>query len=31
MQYGIEQGAQTISGLDMLHAQAESAWQIWNE
>lgn len=31
MQYGIEQGAQTVSGLDMLHAQAESAWQIWNE
>lgn len=24
-------GAHTLCGLDMLYAQAESAWQIWNE
>lgn len=28
---GAEQGAQTLSGLDMLYAQAEAAWKIWNE
>ena len=31
MQYGIEHKAQAVSGLDMLYAQAESAWRIWNE
>lgn len=25
------QGAHTLSGLDMLYAQAEAAWKIWNE
>ena len=25
------QGAKAISGIDMLHAQAESAWEIWNK
>ena len=24
-------GAHTLCGLDMLYAQAESAWRIWNE
>ena len=28
---GAEQEAHTLSGLDMLYAQAESAWKIWNE
>ena len=28
---GAEQGAHTLSGLDMLYAQAEAAWKIWNE
>lgn len=27
---GEAQGARTIGGLDMLHAQAEEAWRIWN-
>ncbi len=31
MQHGIECKAQVVSGLDMLYAQAESAWRIWNE
>ena len=31
MQHGIEHKAQVVSGLDMLYAQAESAWRIWNE
>lgn len=31
MQLGKTQGATVISGIDMLHAQAESAWRIWNE
>lgn len=26
---GLEQGAQTINGLEMLHLQAEKAWNIW--
>lgn len=26
---GIEQGAKTINGLEMLHLQAEKAWDIW--
>lgn len=31
MERGLEQGAQAVSGLEMLYAQAESAWRIWNE
>ena len=27
---GAQYGAQTLSGLDMLYAQAEAAWTIWN-
>jgi shikimate dehydrogenase len=30
MELGVEQGAATLSGIDMLYAQAESAWRIWN-
>ena len=30
MVLGAEQGAATLSGIDMLYAQAESAWRIWN-
>ena len=30
MELGAEQGATTLSGIDMLYAQAESAWRIWN-
>ena len=30
MTLGAEYGASTLSGIDMLHAQAESAWEIWN-
>lgn len=30
MELGALQGAKTISGIDMLYAQAESAWEIWN-
>mgnify|MGYP003394136880 CR=1 FL=1 len=30
LQRGKAQGARTISGLRMLHAQAEAAWRIWN-
>lgn len=29
MQEGIRQGAQVKNGLEMLHAQAEAAWKIW--
>ena len=29
MERGMAQGAKAVSGLDMLYAQAESAWQIW--
>lgn len=29
MELGAEQGAATLSGIDMLYAQAESAWKIW--
>lgn len=29
MELGAEQGATTLSGIDMLYAQAESAWKIW--
>lgn len=28
---GAERGAHTLSGLDMLYAQAEAAWRIWQE
>lgn len=31
MELGAAQGAKTLSGIDMLYAQAESAWRIWNE
>ena len=31
MELGAAQGAHTLSGLDMLYAQAEAAWKIWNE
>lgn len=30
MEYGARYGAHTLSGLDMLYAQAEAAWTIWN-
>lgn len=30
MELGAEQGAATLSGIDMLYAQAESAWKIWD-
>jgi shikimate dehydrogenase len=28
---GAARGAHTLSGLDMLYAQADAAWKIWNE
>ena len=31
LECGAIRGAHTLSGLDMLYAQAESAWKIWNE
>ena len=31
LEKGKQQGAQTKNGLEMLYAQAEKAWQIWNE
>ncbi len=31
MKKGLDQGAQVKNGLDMLHLQAEAAWEIWNE
>lgn len=31
LECGAVRGAHTLSGLDMLYAQAESAWKIWNE
>ena len=31
LERGAKQGAHTLSGLDMLYAQAEAAWKIWNE
>lgn len=31
LQLGAERGAQTIDGMKMFHAQAEAAWNIWNE
>lgn len=30
MQKGAAQGAQIVNGLEMLHLQAEKAWEIWN-
>jgi shikimate dehydrogenase len=30
MQEGIDRGAKTENGLDMLHLQAEKSWEIWN-
>jgi shikimate dehydrogenase len=30
LQKGKARGAKTINGLEMLHRQAEAAWQIWN-
>lgn len=30
MKKGIEKGAKTKNGLEMLHLQAEKAWEIWN-
>ena len=30
MSLGIERGASVLSGIDMLYAQAEAAWAIWN-
>lgn len=30
MQQGKDRGATVINGLEMLHLQAEKAWQIWN-
>ena len=31
LKHGRENGAQTVNGLEMLHAQADAAWNIWNE
>ncbi|MEM9981800.1 MAG: shikimate dehydrogenase [Bacteroidota bacterium] len=31
MQYGKQQGAKVKNGLEMLHLQAEKAWEIWTE
>ncbi len=31
MQLGKEKGAQVKNGLEMLHLQAEKAWEIWNQ
>jgi len=31
LKHGREQGAVTINGLAMLHAQAEASWEIWNQ
>jgi shikimate dehydrogenase len=30
LQQGIQQGCKIKNGLEMLHLQAEKAWQIWN-
>jgi shikimate dehydrogenase len=30
MQLGKEKGATVKNGLEMLHLQAEKAWEIWN-
>jgi shikimate dehydrogenase len=31
LKMGADRGCETISGLKMLHSQAEKAWEIWNE
>ncbi len=31
LRLGRERGATTVSGITMLHAQAEKAWEIWND
>jgi len=31
LEKGIERGAKTKNGLEMLHLQAEKAWEIWNK
>lgn len=31
LKMGEEQGCTTVSGLKMLHSQAEKAWEIWND
>jgi shikimate 5-dehydrogenase len=31
LKMGEEQGCITISGIKMLHSQAERAWEIWND
>jgi shikimate dehydrogenase len=28
---GVEHGCMAISGIKMLHSQAEKAWEIWND
>jgi shikimate dehydrogenase len=30
LRMGAEQGCSIISGIKMLHSQAEKAWEIWN-
>jgi shikimate dehydrogenase len=31
LKMGVEQGCSVVSGLKMLHSQAERAWEIWND
>lgn len=31
LQMGIDAGAATVNGIDMLHFQAEAAWEIWSK
>ena len=31
MKKGRDNGAKAIHGLEMLHLQAEKAWEIWND
>lgn len=31
MKLGVERGVSTLSGIDMLYAQAEAAWEIWSK
>jgi shikimate dehydrogenase len=31
LQKGLDHGAQIKNGIDMLHLQAEKAWEIWNK
>ncbi|MBL7963230.1 MAG: shikimate dehydrogenase [Flavobacteriales bacterium] len=30
LMFGMERGARTVNGLQMLHAQAEASWRLWN-